>query len=94
LIFVVLGGPRTAKVKHQSQRGEVLSDVGQNESKIKRNNFPAGLDKVGGFIEAQGFNPGTLKLNEFALKGREADRMKLAPIAAQNLECASETCYN
>jgi hypothetical protein len=56
LIFVVLGGPRTAKVKHQSQRGEVLSDVSQNESKIKRNNFPAGLDKVGGFIEAQGFN--------------------------------------
>jgi hypothetical protein len=35
-----------------------LSDVGQNESKIKRNNLPAGLDKVGGFIEAQGFNPG------------------------------------
>jgi hypothetical protein len=27
-------------------------------SKIKRNNFPAGLDKVGGFIEAQGFDPG------------------------------------
>jgi hypothetical protein len=25
--------------KHQSQTGEVLSDVGQNESKIKRNNF-------------------------------------------------------
>jgi hypothetical protein len=40
--------------KHQSQTGEVLSDVGQNESKIKRNNLPAGLDKVGGFIEAQG----------------------------------------
>jgi hypothetical protein len=32
----------------------VLSDVGQNESKIKRNKFPAGLDKVVGFIEAQG----------------------------------------
>jgi hypothetical protein len=32
---------------------------------------------------AQGFNPGTLKLNEFARKGREADRMKLAPIAGK-----------
>jgi hypothetical protein len=51
---VVLGGPRTAKIKHQSQTGEVLSDVGQNESKIKKNNFTAGLDKVGGFIEALG----------------------------------------
>ena len=58
LIIAALGSPRTAKIKHQSQTGEVLSDVGQNESKIKRNKFPAGLDKVVGFIEAQGFNPG------------------------------------
>jgi len=57
LIIAALGNPRTAKIKHQSQTGEVLSDVGQNESKIKEI-IPAGLDKVGGFIEAQGFNPG------------------------------------
>jgi hypothetical protein len=45
---------------------------------------------------AQGFNPGNPQNNEFALKlkGREADLIKLAPIAAQNLECAIETCYN
>ncbi len=29
-----------------------------------------------------GFNPGNLEINEFALKGREADLIKLAPIAA------------
>jgi hypothetical protein len=57
LIIAALGGPRTAKIKHQSQRGELLSDVGQNEAKIKRKQFSqASLDKVG-FIEAQGFNP-------------------------------------
>jgi hypothetical protein len=33
-------------------------------------------------ISAQGFNPGNLQNNEFALKGREADLTKLAPIAA------------
>jgi hypothetical protein len=56
-LFQVLGKEKNGAI---SQTGEVLSDVGQNESKIKRNNFPAGLDKVGGFIEeAQGFNPGT-----------------------------------
>jgi hypothetical protein len=43
---------------------------------------------------AQGFNPGNPQNDEFALKGREADLIKLAPIAAQNLECAIETCYN
>jgi hypothetical protein len=37
---------------------------------------------------------GSLKINEFALKGREADLIKLAPIAALKLECAIETCYN
>ena len=37
---------------------------------------------------------GTLKRNEFALKGREADQINLAPIAAQKLECAIETYYN
>jgi hypothetical protein len=36
---------------------------------------------------------GTLKINESALKGREAGLIKLAPIAAQKLECAIETCY-
>jgi hypothetical protein len=41
-----------------------------------------------------GFNPGNPQNNEFALKGREADLTKLAPIAALNLECAIETCYN
>ena len=69
---MVLGGPRTAKIKHESQTGEVLSDVGQNESKIKRNNFPAGLDKVVGFIEAQGlpgFTLGNAVLSRRALKG-------------------------
>jgi hypothetical protein len=35
---------------------------------------------------------GTLKINEFALKGREADQINLAPVAAQKLECAIETC--
>jgi hypothetical protein len=35
---------------------------------------------------------GTLKINEFALKGREAEQINLAPIAAQKLECAIETC--
>jgi hypothetical protein len=43
---------------------------------------------------AQGFNLvstlGTLKINEFALKGREADQIKLAPIVAQKLERAIE----
>jgi hypothetical protein len=44
---------------------------------------------------AQDFNPGNLKINEFALKlkGREADLIKLAPIAALKLECAIERCY-
>ena len=46
----------SAMIKHQSQRGELLPNGGQNGSKNKRNNFPAGLDKVGGFIEAP-FNP-------------------------------------
>jgi hypothetical protein len=32
---------------------------------------------------AQGFNPGNLKINEFALKGREVDKINLAPIAAR-----------
>jgi hypothetical protein len=71
LIIAALGSPRTAKIKHQSQTGEVLSDVGQNESKIKRNKFPAGLDKVVGFIEAQGFNPGNRPPGRRALKGRQ-----------------------
>ena len=43
---------------------------------------------------AQGFNQvstlGTLKINEFALKkGREADLVKLAPIAAPNFRVVS-----
>jgi hypothetical protein len=42
---------------------------------------------------------GTLKINEFALKGREADLIKFAPIAVPNiaapkLVCAIEACYN
>ena len=43
---------------------------------------------------AQGFNPGNPQNNEFALKGREADLLKLAPIVAQKLECTIEPCYN
>jgi hypothetical protein len=46
-------------------------------------------DGLGRFIapeglqdSAQGFNPGNLKINEFALKGREADKINLALIAA------------
>jgi hypothetical protein len=35
---------------------------------------------------------GTLKINKFALKGREAEQINLAPIAAQNLECAIKKC--
>jgi hypothetical protein len=38
---------------------------------------------------AQGFNPGNLKINEFALKGREADKINLAPIAARAAPSAS-----
>jgi hypothetical protein len=43
---------------------------------------------------AQGFNPGNPQNNEFALKGREADLISSHLVAAQNLECAIETCYN
>jgi hypothetical protein len=45
LIIAVLGNPRIAKIKHQSQTGEVLSDVGQNESKIKEIIFQRVLTK-------------------------------------------------
>jgi hypothetical protein len=34
---------------------------------------------------------GTLKINEFALKGRKADQINLAPVVVQELECAIET---
>jgi hypothetical protein len=37
--------------------------------KMKRNNLPAGLDKVGGFIEAQGFNPGNLRRGDAPSQG-------------------------
>ena len=37
---------------------------------------------------------GTLEINEFALKGREADQINFAPIATQILECTIGTCYN
>jgi hypothetical protein len=37
---------------------------------------------------------GTLKISAFALKGREADQLNFAPIAAQKIESAIETCYN
>jgi hypothetical protein len=45
LIIAALGNPRIAKIKHQSQTGEVLSDVGQNESKIKEIIFQRVLTK-------------------------------------------------
>jgi hypothetical protein len=34
-----------------------------------------------------GFNPGNPQRNEFALKGPEADLIKLAPIATPKLAC-------
>jgi hypothetical protein len=37
---------------------------------------------------------GTLKINEFALKGREADLIKPASIAAPEIRVPIETCYN
>ena len=52
-----------------------------------RSAFPKG---AGGL--SQGFNPGNPQINEFALKGREADLIKLTPIAAPKLGCAIETC--
>jgi hypothetical protein len=42
---------------------------------------------------AQGFNPGNPQINEFALKGRAIDLIKLAAIAASKLEWQL-TCYN
>jgi hypothetical protein len=46
LIFAVARRPpSTAKIKHQSQIGEVLSDVGQNKSKIKETIFQRVLTK-------------------------------------------------
>jgi hypothetical protein len=36
---------------------------------------------------------GTCKINEFALKGREAGGINFALIAAQKLECTIETCF-
>jgi hypothetical protein len=67
----------------KSQRGELLSDVGQNEAKIKRKQFSrASLDKVG-LIEAQGFNPGKHPTKRFALKGREIRWAKCAPNATE-----------
>src|ERR1700759_265088 len=37
---------------------------------------------------------GTLKIKAFTPKGREPDQLKFAPIAAQKIEFAIETCYN
>jgi hypothetical protein len=37
---------------------------------------------------------GTLKISEFALKGREAGLIKLAPIAAPKIRVRIDTCYN
>jgi hypothetical protein len=45
LIIAALGNPRIAKIKHQSQTGEVLPDVGQNASKIKEIIFKRVLTK-------------------------------------------------
>ena len=39
---------------------------------------------------AQGFNPGTLKINEFALKGLEADQINLAPISWAEIKCDNQ----
>ena len=51
---------------------------------------PKGLED-----SAKGFNPGNLQNVWFALKGRERRgyQMNLAPIAAQELERTTETCY-
>ena len=37
---------------------------------------------------------GTLKINELSLKRRETDQLNFAPIAAQKIELAIETCYS
>jgi hypothetical protein len=47
LAFDHCGVNAAAMIKHQSQRGELLSNGGQKLIKNKRNNIPAGLDKVG-----------------------------------------------
>jgi hypothetical protein len=39
----------------------------------------------GGYRFSPGFNPGNLKINEFVLKGRGADLIKLAAIAAPKI---------
>jgi hypothetical protein len=52
LAFDQCGVNAAASIKHHSQRGELLSDVGKNQQKInQRNIFTARLDKLG-FIEA------------------------------------------
>jgi hypothetical protein len=54
---------------------------GQHDSSQARSAFALkGLED-----SAQGFNPGNPQNNEFALKGREADLTKLAPIAAPKI---------
>jgi hypothetical protein len=37
---------------------------------------------------------GTIKINEFALKGREADQINLAPVTTKKLDCAIDAGYN
>jgi hypothetical protein len=55
---------------------------GQNGTKL-RPVWDGFAPQMGRRIQPRVSSLGTLKLNEFALKGREADRMKLAPIAAK-----------
>jgi hypothetical protein len=52
LAFDHCGVNAAAMIKHQSQRCELLPDIGKNEQENKpKTIFTAGLDKVG-FIEA------------------------------------------
>ena len=74
----------------------VFVPEGQHDSSQARSAWsaPKGLED-----SAQGFNPGNPQKKRFALKGREMRerrgyQMNLAPIAAQELERTTETCYN
>ena len=66
---------------------------GQHDSSQARSAWaaPKGLED-----SAQGFNPENPQNKRFALKGRERRdyQLNLAPIAAQELERITETCYN
>jgi hypothetical protein len=51
------------------------------------------MPRKGYTTQPQGFNPGKLKSERFALKGREATG-ESRTYRRQKLECATETCHN